>query len=72
MYLYKKTMLDYEVFAREGQALGPEWYQLGSRLMAVNLLGDYCEVIDFARAGLHDEGVIRDFKRLEDVTLSQR
>jgi hypothetical protein len=34
-------------------------------------LGEYCELIDFYKVGLHDESTINDYKTIEEFKFTQ-
>ena len=37
----------------------------GYKLYALSLVGEYCELIDFNRSGLHKEGTVNDYRGIE-------
>ena len=65
--LYKKTMQDYSIFEREDTFINPFHYSTNYKLYSISVLGEYCEIIDFNKAGLHDEGEIVDYKSMDEL-----
>jgi hypothetical protein len=41
------------------------------KLFVISLLGEYCEIIDLDKAGLHDKADINDYKSIEQYKLSE-
>ena len=54
-------------------SINPEYFLLGFKLYSISILGEYCELIDLDRSGLHDEGTINDndYKSIEEYKLQQ-
>jgi hypothetical protein len=44
---------------------------LGFKLFSISLLGEYCELIDFDKVGLHDENTINDYKTIEEYRINE-
>ena len=63
--LYKQFSVDDGVFA--SNFLPPQYYLLGQKIYSLALEGEYCELIDLGRSGLHERVIVKDYRRLEDL-----
>ena len=71
--LFQQTMRDYGVLDNPSVFINPEYFLTGHKLFSISLLGEYCELIDLGKVGLHDENTINDYdyKSIEEYKLQQ-
>lgn len=55
-HLQRKEMQEEGVFADPQSPLGPDYFLSGERLYSISLAGEYCELLEFPRVGLHHSG----------------
>ena len=51
--LYKQFGVSEDIFLDKETFLGPEYYMVKEKLYCLALEGEFCELIDLGRAGLH-------------------
>ena len=71
--LFQQTMRDYGVLDNPSVFINPEYFLMGYKLFSISLLGEYCELIDLGKVGLHDENTINDYdyKSIEEYKIQQ-
>lgn len=56
--MFTKTIKNNEILANNEKFINPEFFLIGSKVYILSVLGEYCEIIELTRSGLHDSGTV--------------
>ena len=56
--MFSKTIKNNEILANNEKFINPEFFLMGSKVFIISVLGEYCEIIELTRSGLHDSGTV--------------
>lgn len=62
--MFSKTIKNNEILANNEKFINPEFFLIGSKVYILSVLGEYCEIIELTRSGLHDSGTVEEYKSI--------